>query len=254
MNLINTIIVDDEQHNINVLKALLLKHCPLIRIVAECNNADSAYEKIVADKPQLVLLDIRMPNKSGFDLLKLFKKIDFEVIFVSAFNEYAITAFDFNAIGYILKPIDYTKLIMSIDKAINKIESKRTNENVFNFIQTVDDQNDKINKILIHHKDKVVFVKIEDIVIVESKIDVCELKLVDNLLYHSSKGIKQFEDLLILNSTFIRINKSVIINISYIKAYSKGETCFLEMVNGLSYEVSRRKKTEVLNKIDFLKF
>jgi two-component system LytT family response regulator len=111
MNTVSALIIDDEEHNRNVLHTLLEKYCPLIKIVGEAFDVDDAYEKINKLKPQLIFLDIKMPNKSGFDLLRLFDNINFEVVFVSAFNEYAITAFDFNALGYILKPIDYVKLI-----------------------------------------------------------------------------------------------------------------------------------------------
>ncbi|MGZ5486577.1 MAG: LytR/AlgR family response regulator transcription factor, partial [Nitrososphaeraceae archaeon] len=102
--MISAIIIDDEVHNRNVLKTLLEKYCPMIKVIEECGNAIDAFDKINELKPQLIFLDIKMPGKSGFDLLKMFSGIDFEVIFVSAFNEYAITAFEFNALGYILKP------------------------------------------------------------------------------------------------------------------------------------------------------
>ncbi|MBL7934713.1 MAG: response regulator [Bacteroidia bacterium] len=254
MNFIKAIIIDDEEHNRNVLMALLTKHCQLIKVIAVCANVDDGYSEIVNQKPQIVFLDIKMPNKNGFELLKLFSQIDFEVIFVSAFNEYAITAFEFNALGYILKPIDYLKLITVVDKAIAKISEKSVNENVFNFIKTIEDENEIINKIVVHHNFKVFFVKIEEIISVESKKDVSELKLVDGSVYYSTKNLKLFEGLFIHFKGFIRINKGVIINTSYVKSYSKGDVCILEMVNNASYDVSRRKKTEVLNQIKLLNF
>lgn len=140
MSIVTAIIIDDEEHNRNVLNTLLKKHCPLVQIIAEAANVEDAFEKIKNKKPQLIFLDIKMPNKSGFDLLKLYDVIDFEVIFVSAFNEYAITAFDFNALGYILKPIDYSKLIKVVDKAILKIDSNQQNNNVLHFIKTLEEK------------------------------------------------------------------------------------------------------------------
>ncbi len=105
INMITAIIIDDEQHNRNVLQTLLQKHCQDIKVLDEAGNAADAFFKIVEQNPQLVFLDIKMPGKSGFDLLKMFKEINFEVIFVSGFDEYAIHAFEFNALDYILKPI-----------------------------------------------------------------------------------------------------------------------------------------------------
>lgn len=244
--MINAIIIDDEAHNRDVLKTLLNKYCPMINVIDECGNANEAFDKIKELQPQLIFLDIKMPGKSGFDLLKMFSRIDFEVIFVSSFNEYAITAFEFNALGYILKPIDYSKLIITVDKAIFKIVSNEKSNNVFHFIKTLDDKQDVINKISVHNKDKVILLNINNIVSVEAKGGTCEIKLDDGKSYYSSKELKLFEEILENAGYFIRINKSVIINTDYIVSYSKGDICNLEMQNNIFYEVSRRKKSEVL--------
>lgn len=242
MSLVTALIIDDEEHNRNVLKSLLEKYSPSINVIAETSNVNDAFDLINSQKPQLIFLDIKMPNKSGFDLLKLFDVINFEVIFVSAFNEYAITAFEFNALGYILKPIDYTKLIKAVDKAVLKIISNKQNEDILHFINTLEVKNDLISKISVHHNEKVIFINISDIVSVESNNGVCEIKVINNLRYNSSKDLKLFDDMLEKNGNFIRINKSVIINFDYLKSYSKGDVCTIEMLNGNSFEVSRRKK------------
>ena len=250
MDSIKAIIVDDEEHNRRFLKLMLKNHCPLITVIDESDNADDAYISINSHKPQLVFLDVKMPNKSGFDLLKMFDKITFEVIFVSAFNEYAITAFEYNALGYILKPIDFSKLITAVDKAVMKINLQSQDENVFLFIKTLEDKNDLINKIAIHHKNRVVLLIIADIEFIEVSEDMCLLKLIDHTTYTSSKDLKLFDGMFKVLGNFIRINKSVIINTNYIKSYSKGEICILEMSNGNQFEVSRRKKGEVLNRLN----
>ncbi|MES2760757.1 MAG: response regulator transcription factor [Bacteroidota bacterium] len=249
MNAITAIIIDDEEHNRNLLSTLLKKHCPLVEVICEAANVDDAFEKINDNKPQLVFLDIRMPNKSGFDLLKQFTEINFEVIFISAFDEYAITAFEFNALGYILKPVDYSKLIKSVDKAITKVSSNRPNEEILHFTKTIANKNDLINKIAIHHNDKVVFLSINEIIAVEGNGNTCVLKMLDNKNYYSSKDLKLFEAMLEKAGNFIRISRSVIVNVDCIKAYSKGEICDIELTNGMVYEVPRRKKAEVLSKM-----
>ncbi|MBC7695265.1 MAG: response regulator [Burkholderiales bacterium] len=247
--MIRAIVIDDEVHNRNVLKTLLSKYCPLINVIAECEKAIDAFDKIKELEPQLIFLDIKMPGKSGFDLLKMFSRIDFEVIFVSAFNEYAITAFEFNALGYILKPIDYSKLIITVDKAIFKITSNEKSNSVFHFIKTLDEKNDVINKISVHHNDKVILLNINYIVSVEAKGGTCEIKLDDGKNYYSSKELKLFEEILEKAGNFIRISKSVIVNADYIISYSKGDICNLEVQNSGFYEVSRRKKSEVINRM-----
>jgi two-component system LytT family response regulator len=247
--MIATLIVDDEDHNRSLLKTLLNKYCPAIDIIAESDDAENAFRLINELKPQLVFLDIKMPGKSGFDLLKMFDTIDFEVIFVSAFNEFAITAFEFNALGYILKPIDYGKLIITIDKAINKISSNERTSNVFHFIKTLDERNSSINKISVHHKDKVVFLNVNSIVSIESKTGACEILMEDGKAYHSSKELKLFEEMLEPIGSFIRINRSTIVNTNFIISYSKGENFNVEVLNNVVFEVSRRKKSDVLDRM-----
>ena len=249
MKIVNAVIIDDEVHNRNLLNTLLKKHCPNINVIDEADNADDAFEKIKINKPQLVFLDIKMPNKSGFDLLKMFDSIFFEVIFVSGFDEYAITAFEFNALDYILKPIDYLRLIKSVDKAIAKIKPYHQNENVNQFVNTLDEQNDIINKISIHHNKNVILINILDIISVEGNLGFCVVKTVNNEKYNSTKELKLFEAIFEKTGYFIRISKSVIISSNHIKSYSKGDICIIEMVNMDKFEVSRRKKTEVLNAI-----
>jgi two-component system, LytTR family, response regulator len=246
---IKTILIDDEAHNISVLQSLLSKYFPQVEVVGACNSADEGYLKIMELQPQLVFLDIRMPNKSGFDLLKQFSKFNFEVIFVSAFNEYSITAFEFNALGYILKPIDYSKLILTVDKAIAKIALNQSNETVLHFVKILEEKNDLVNKISFHHNGKVVFVNIADIVFIEVSEDTTCITDNAGRRYCSSKDIKLYEDLLIEFKQFVRISRYTIINTNCIKSYSKGEVCVLDLNNGKSFEVSRRKKAEVLEKI-----
>lgn len=121
MERISCILIEDEHSGRAAFRSLIEKHCPEIEIIGEAGSADEGYELIRSQKPQLVFLDINMPGKSGFDLLKMFTVIDFNVIFVSGSNEYATRAFDLNALDHILKPIDYKKLISSVKKAVKRI-------------------------------------------------------------------------------------------------------------------------------------
>jgi two-component system LytT family response regulator len=250
--MITAIIIDDEAHNRDVLRALLNKHCTEIKILDEADNAQEAFFKITDQKPQLVFLDIRMPGRNGFDLLKLFKEIDFEVIFVSAFDEYAIKAFEFNALDYILKPIDYVKLIKAVNKAIAKIRSNNKDDTILHFVKTLADKDDLVNKFSVHHKGKVLFINVSDVAFISAKTDFCELHLKDGSRYTSSKDLKLFEDVLSKAGNFIRISRSVIINTNCLKGYTKGEVCVLELISGDQFEVSRRKKTVVIGKLKSL--
>lgn len=247
--MISAIIVDDEKHNIVMLQSLLKENCPEIDVLDYADNVDHAFEKINNLKPQLIFLDIKMPRKSGFDLLRLFSEINFEVIFVSAYNEYAITAFEFNALGYILKPIDYVALQKTVKNAVSIIVARRSkyNNDISQFVKTLEDKSDKINKISVHHNDKVIFLNVKDFVYIECKTEFCELNLIDRSCYTSSKELKKFENLLSEIGSFIKINKSIIINTDYIKSYTKGDICNITVHTGEVFEVSRRKKTDIIS-------
>jgi two-component system LytT family response regulator len=247
--MIASVIIDDETHNRNVLRILLEKHCGSIQIAGEADNADDGFKLIQKVNPQLVFLDIKMPEKSGFDLLRMFKEITFEVVFISAFNEFAIHAFEFNALDYILKPIDYVKLIKAVDRARNKINIQSSKDAILHFISSHNEKSNIVSKLTVHQNDKVILINVPDIIHIAGQTDYCQIYLKDNSRYSSSKDLKLFENLLSQDSSFVRINKSVILNINFIKSYSKGETCVIELLNGLDFEVSRRKKTEIVKKL-----
>jgi two-component system, LytTR family, response regulator len=242
---IRALIVDDEEHNRNVLAALLAEYCPNITVAARAESADNGFKKINELQPDLVFLDIRMPGKSGFDLLQMFDEVKFEVIFVSAFNEYAVHAFDFNAVDYILKPIDYSKLTKAVTKASAKIFADEPRD-ILHFIKTLDEATSLIRKFSLHHNGKVVLVNVSEVEAIEAQTEYCSLMLKDGSHYNSYKSLKQFEDVLRPLGTFLRINKSTLVNTDLIKSYTKGEICIIELRSGLFYEVSRRKKAEIL--------
>lgn len=248
--MITALLIDDEIHSRNVLRRLLNKHFPDLNILTEAKSADEGYDLISELKPQLVFLDVQMPEKNGFDLLKQFERIDFEVIFVSAFNEYAVTAFDFNALGYVLKPIDLNKLILTVNKAISKIESNSRSYDLSQFVKTLEPESQTVKKISLHHNEKVVLVSIADILSIQSNSGICDVRLTNDKHYYSSKDLKLFEDLLNKSGNFMRINKNCILNLDFIKSYQKGEICVLEMQNGQEFEVSRRKKTEIITRLN----
>ncbi len=252
MKPITALLIDDETHNRNVLRRLLGKHCQDIEIVGEAQSAGEAYEAITDKKPALIFLDIKMPGKNGFDLLRMFDTIEFEVIFVSAYDEYAITAFEFNALAYILKPIDFTKLTSAVSRAVTRIRQNKANADIFHFIQTVEEKNNLVTKINIHHGNHVILINISDVVSIESIKDSVEIRTIQGERFFSTKGIKLFERLLDLQKTFVRISRSVIINTAHIVGYSKGEVCILAMPGDHCFEVSRRKKSEVLARLKLI--
>lgn len=247
--MIPTLLVDDEEHNRNVLRMLLEQHCPGLKIVDEAVNVKDAFAKINQYRPALVFLDIKMPGKNGFDLLKMFPRINFEVIFVTAFNRYAVKAFEFNALGYILKPIDRDKLITAVERVSLRINTKVNDNLVLHFVSTLSDTHNIVDKFSVHHNGNVVLINISDISCVEAEEDNTRITLDNGMRYYSSKRLAQFEAMLGDTDHFIRINKSVIINTNHIKEYTKGELCVINMKNRQSFEVSRRRKADILKRL-----
>ena len=247
---IRCLLADDEHSSREALRSLLEKHCPEVTIIGDAASADEAFDLISSQKPQLVFLDINMPGKSGFDLLRMFTQIDFDVIFVSGFNEYAIQAFDFNALDYILKPVDYNKLVSSVNRAADRIALKDLrSQDILHFVHSIDEKNELLKKISLHQNGKVALISISDIVSIEALRVYCEIETADGQKFVSTKPLKEYETLLSAFPSFIRINKSIMINSVSIKSYSKGTSCFITLINDKVLEVSRRKKTEIIEKI-----
>jgi two-component system LytT family response regulator len=250
MTKIKSVIIDDELANRNLLDSLLKKHCPDIEVMGLAESANEGFKLITEIKPDIVFLDIKMPGKTGFDLLKMFDKIDFNVIFVSGFYQYAIQAFEFNAVDYILKPIDHAKLILAVNKTLERI-SQKNNHNIIHFIHSIDEKSQLIKNISLHVNDKVHVVDLNDICYIQASRNYSEITTENNQKLISTKTLSDYEELLSRHSHFLRINKSLLININYIKEYSKGSTCIIKIKNSeLEMEVSRRKKSDI---IQFLK-
>jgi two-component system LytT family response regulator len=249
MNKINCILIDDEVSGRIVLAELLSEFCPEVNVIAEAANITEAYDKINTLKPGLVFLDIQMPGGDGFELLKKFNDIAFEIIFVTSFDRYAINAIKFSALDYLLKPIDSDDLLTSMQKLKKRLEEKeKSKEWIVNLLDNLDE--DTIDKkMAIHHNDKVKFIKLSDIICLEADDNYTRIFTNDNQKYTPARVLKDFEEFLAKHENFIRISKKAIVNINYITEYSKGEPHILFLKNGKEYEVSRRKKTELISRV-----
>ncbi len=247
MKKIKTLVIDDEHLNRDVITKLVHKLDANFEIIADADNIDDAYELIAKHSPDLVFLDIKMPGGNGFDLLKRFTNPEFEVVFITGFDEYALQAFEFNALDYVLKPIDSVKLKNTLDKVYNRITSKLSITNNLKEILSVYNSEDYlISKIPIHHRDKVELINIKEILSLTAYEGYTMFKMLCNSEYISSKQFSSFEFIINKFPNFIKINKGTYVNLNFLKNYTKGDTCFIELTNNLSYEVSRRKKTEIL--------
>lgn len=247
-NKISVIIVDDEHNSRDVLKDLLDSFFPEVELLGEAGNVETAFELIKLKKPQLVFLDIQMPKQSGFNLLKKFEEIPFEVIFVTSYDQFAINAIKFSALDYLLKPVEVKELREAMAKAERSIERKtKTTIQVLNLLKSLDKTKEK--KVAVHAGDTVKLLNEHEIVCIESDGRYCNITTNTGDQYLIAKYVKEFEEYLGETSELVRIHKGCMINVRYIKEYSKGDPCIIEMNNGRTFEVARRKKVEILERV-----
>lgn len=244
------IIVDDEFSNREVLSRLLRMTCPEVTIAGEAASAKAAYELICLEGPDLVFLDILMPVENGFDLLRKFDKIPFDVIFVTSFNEYAIDAIRFSALDYLLKPVEVGELRQAVERAIAHVEQRDQNRLLIENLKENMDGDAKQRKIAIHVKDKVRLISVSNISYIMADSSWCNLYNETGDRFVMAKNLKEIQEMLSDYPDFVRIHKSYLINVRYITEYSKGDPCMLTMIDGRTFEVARRKKSEILERLN----
>jgi len=249
--MISAIHVEDEPRNIELLESLVKAHCnDLVNLVGNARNTRDALALIRNKKPQLVYLDIELNRGNAFELLEELHnsgELDFQVIFITAYNEYAVKAFRYNAIDYLLKPISIDELKEATLKALNKINQLTGNENILMALNQLK-INLNISKVGIPVADGVLFTKTDDIVRMEAKGSYTILYLADGKKITSTKNLKDFETIL-PEGIFFRVHHSWIINLKFLRKYYRGKSSYMEMEDGSTVSVSIRKKGKFL---DFL--
>ncbi len=249
--MINCIIIDDESFNRELIRDFIARLNPAYHIIGEADNIDSGYDIIRRLKPDLVFLDIKMPGGSGFDLLGKFETNEFEVVFVTGFDEYAIKAFEFNAMDYVLKPIDQSKFRHTLQQVKLRFDNKLSNvHNLKEIIKVYNRKDAIITKIPVHRGHEVILLDVDSLMYVEAEDGYSMFMTKAEERYTSSRKLSEFEFILDAYPYFIQINKGIYINLRFVKSYTKGEVCIIKLINEATFEVSRRKKTEILALLD----
>jgi len=251
--MIRTIIIDDEPSAVNVLSILLKKRCKDdVEIVATSTSPHEGKKLIGQHKPDLVFLDIEMPGMTGVDLLRSFINPTFRVVFVTAFDAYAVEAFRLSAVDYLLKPVEGDDIVKAVMKIKNDIVRNQ------NLIST---QLQQLEKLLMHNTnsaetkigigmaDKIVFVNIPDILYCEASGSYTNVFLHDGTKMTASKSLGDFETQLI-NNKFFRIHHSHLINLNKVKEFQRHDGGYVIMENNKQLEVSQRKRKDFLDAID----
>lgn len=247
--MIKAIIVDDELGARESLSKMIEKNCKQLEIVAKADSALAAFEAITNKQPQLVFLDIEMPNGNAFDLLEKFKEINFNIIFTTAYDHYAIKAIKFSAVDYILKPIDPEELV----EAVKRFEKKQQGEpsvldkQFKTLLSNVRPEN-KLKKVGIPDGDGLIFINLSDIIRCESDGNYTFFILVTGKKIIASRTLGEYEQMF-TEDNFFRIHRSHLVNLQHVKKYIKGEGGYVIMSDDSQVEVSRRNKNEFLEKL-----
>lgn len=245
--MLKALIVDDELKSRESLSVILRDFLDGVNVVGMCQNVSEAKSHIREHKPDVIFLDIQMQRETGFDLLMSLDHIDFEVIFTTAHSEYAIKAFKFSAIDYLLKPID----INDLTEAIKKVRQRRKSditlrlEQLFHNLKPAQSQQYKIG---LPTGDGLVFIKTEDILYCEADSNYTIIYTRDGSKYVVSRTLKEYDDLL-SEHDFFRIHNSYLINLNCIKKYIRGEGGQVIMSNDATLDVSKRRKEPFLSRL-----
>lgn len=251
---LRAVIIDDETNAREALSNLIRIVSPEVAICGEARNADIGIELIRKERPNLIFLDIQMPGKSGFDMLSSFEKVDFGVIFTTAYQEYAIRAFRFSAIDYLLKPIDPDELQTAVAKFRDKeggvnAEQLRILQEQLDPARSprlVERKRNDNQRIALPTAEGIHFVQMTDIIQCESLGSYTKFHLVKGPAIVVSRLLKEYEEILD-NYYFFRVHQSNIINLEHIKRYVKGDGGQVWMSDNTEIEVSRRRKDEFLS-------
>lgn len=246
--MIKALIIDDELKARNILHHYIVNFIPSISEIQQAASVDAALELLNEFKPDIVFLDVEMPHKNGFDFLTTLNNPSFDVIFTTAYNQYAIQAIRFSALDYLLKPIDPDELKAAVDRHLEKRESEDQKKELYhNLVQNVGKKDVKDFRIAVPTTQGVFFFTIDEVIRMEADKSYTYIHLVDKKPFVASKTLKHFEEMLD-EFDFIRTHKSHLVNPRHISRVSNDHD-FILLTDGSKVEVSRRKKEEVLQQL-----
>jgi two-component system, LytTR family, response regulator len=243
--MIKAILIDDEMHCIKTLSILLKEYCPGVQIMEQCSDGETALKAIKKFEPDLIFLDIEMPVMNGFELLEKFSDIPFAIIFTTSYDQYAIKAFRFSALDYLLKPVDHRELTA----AVKKVEEQRylpMAEQFQMLLKQMHSKNHGFNKIAVPATDGFELIPVDEILYFEASNNYTRLFLKNKNKIVACRTLKEMEMQLQDFNFFVRVHQSYIVNLNEVSKYIRGEGGYLMMSDGSSVNVSRSRKDSLL--------
>lgn len=246
MKVLRTVLVDDEPDSVELMKLYLAKNFQNVEVVGTFNSSVEALKKISALEPHLLFLDIEMPVMNGFELLEQLGDIKFNVVFVTAYNQFAVQAFKFNALDYIVKPVNIEELKQVVEKAEKRVTTSSRQ------LSMAAEQLRKgiITKIAVPSHNGVTFVDLNEIVFAEASNNYSSLKLIDGRKMTISKTLKDVQEVLELQH-FLRVHRQYIINLNHVKFFNRNDN-LLTMISGDILPVSRNHKEHLVERYGWL--
>lgn len=247
--MLKVIIIDDEPDCVKLLALQLKMYCPQVQIVAECTASRDALAQIKTLQPDLIFLDIEMPVMNGFQLLEALGTINFSLVFVTAYDKFAVKAFRFNALDYLLKPIDGKDLKVAVQKAL----LQKPNQQQLQSIKQQLHGGEKYHpdKIALPYQNGVTFTEIKNIIYCESDNNYTKFHMADGKQYTVAKTLGDIQEVL-EERNFLRVHRQYLINLNHIKKYVRGEGNYLIMNNDANIPVARNKKEKLIEKFGWL--
>ncbi len=246
--MINAVIIDDEFHGRQALKVAVEENCDDIELVASCGCPLDGIKTIQSLKPDLVFLDVQMPKLSGFDVLRELEPFDFEVIFVTSYDKYAMKAIKFSAIDYLLKPLDEEELVRAIGRAKTQMRKIGKAFRLQSMLNNINYADQKIERLAVPTFDGINFFNVDDIIYCEAEGNYTSLVLSGGKKELVSKNLKEFESML-AGAGFSRVHNSFLINIKHIIKYIKGEGGYVILTDGHHVDISRRRKEAFISSL-----
>lgn len=250
--MIKTLIIEDEQKSRDVLLKIIEKNCPELTVIGTAGNVAEGVEKIKSLKPELVFLDITMPDGSGFDLLEQVQGQKFDLIFATASNSHAIRAFKYSACDYLLKPIDTEELVSAVSRITKRKSDTPDMQNLSFLIQQLKKNDDNFQKITLPTGNAYEIINLKDIIRCEADGSYTYFYLTDKRKLMVSASLKHYEELL-PEQDFIRVHHHNLINMNHVIRFLKEDGGYAVMTDGSKIEISRRKKDQFMDRLKSFK-
>jgi len=246
--MLKAILIDDEPDSIRLLALQLKAHCPQVEIAGQYSSSVEGLQAIRSLKPDLVFLDVEMPEMNGFELLDQLDDIFFSLIFVTAYNEFALKAFRFSALDYLVKPLDTSELQAAVKKAE---KHQRIDQEQIELLRSQLQRQQLPQKIAVPFHTGVVFVELKDLVYGEAEGNYTRLFLTDGKTYLLSKTLREVQEVL-EERNFLRVHRQYLINLDHIKSYHKGDAAYLVMQGDITIPVAKNQKERLVQKFGWL--